>query len=182
MAQGANMKFSKQLAGVKLLILDVDGVMTDGRIIYNDQGQEIKCFDVKDGHGVHLLIKAGIEVLIISGRKSGVTGPRAQELGIQEVYQGIKDKGALCAQILQQKHLAREEVACIGDDVLDLALFEKVGMGIAVADAVPEVLAAANMVTKRKGGQGAIREVCEWILKAKHLWPYRDGSAGISGK
>lgn len=176
------MKFNKQLAGIKLLVLDVDGVMTDGRIIYNDQDQEIKCFDVKDGHGIHMLIKAGIEVLIISGRKSGVIEPRARELGIQEVYQGIKDKGALCAQILQQKHLKPEEAAAMGDDVPDLALFEQVGLGIAVADAVPEVLAAAQMMTKKKGGRGAIREVCEWILKAKHLWPYSDGSSGPSGK
>ncbi|RPI72416.1 MAG: phenylphosphate carboxylase subunit delta [Desulfobacteraceae bacterium] len=176
------MKFNKQLAGIKILFLDVDGVMTDGRIIYNDLGQEIKCFDVKDGNGIYLLIKAGIAVIIISGRQSGVTEPRARELGIQEVHQGIKDKGALCAQILQQKHLKPEEAAAMGDDVPDLALFEQVGLGIAVADAVPEALAAAQMITKKRGGRGAIREVCEWILKAKDLWPYSDGSSGSSGK
>jgi 3-deoxy-D-manno-octulosonate 8-phosphate phosphatase (KDO 8-P phosphatase) len=175
------MKFNKPLAGIKLMILDVDGVMTDGRIIYNDLGQEIKCFDVKDGQGIVMLIKAGVEVLIISGRKSGVIEPRARELGIQEFYQGIQEKGALCAQILQQKHLKPEEAAAMGDDVPDLALFEQVGLGIAVADAVPEVLAAAQMMTKKKGGRGAIREVCEWILKAKQLWPYSDGSSGPSG-
>ena len=141
--------------------------MTDGRIILNDRGEETKNFDVKDGHGLALLRQAGIEVAIISGRKADVVDHRAKELGIQDVHQGIRDKAALCRQMLRQKNLAPDQVCCMGDDVVDLPLFDQVGIAVAVADAMDEVRAAASVTTKNKGGRGAVREICDRILRAQ---------------
>ena len=141
--------------------------MTDGRIIVNDRGEETKNFDVKDGHGLALLRQAGIEVAIISGRKADVVDHRAKELGIQDVHQGIRDKATLCRQMLRQKSLAPDQVCCMGDDVVDLPLFNQVGIAVAVADAMDEVRAAASLTTKNKGGHGAVREICDRILRAQ---------------
>jgi YrbI family 3-deoxy-D-manno-octulosonate 8-phosphate phosphatase len=156
---------------IELLILDVDGVLTDGRIIMNDQGEEIKCFHVRDGHGLRLLLNAGIHVAIITGRKSKTVKYRARDLGIREVYQGVKNKEFLCNELIQHKKLDKKQVCCIGDDLPDLSMFNQVGISIAVADACPEVRAVADLVTKNKGGDGAVREVCELILKAQGKWP-----------
>lgn len=156
---------------IKLLILDVDGVMTDGRIIMNDTGHEMKCFHVRDGHGLKLLLSAGIDVIMISGRKSKSVKYRAKELGIQEIYQGVKEKGSLCRRLIQRKRLRREQVCCMGDDLPDLPMFSQAGISIAVADASPEVQRAASLVTKNRGGNGAVREVCELILKAQEKRP-----------
>ena len=158
-------------ASIKLLILDVDGVMTDGRIIMNDNGEETKCFHVRDGHGLKLLLRAGIDVTIISGRKSKTVKYRAKELGIQETYQGVKEKESLCRELIQRKRLNKEQVCCMGDDLPDLPMFSQAGISIAVADACPEVRAAASFVTKNRGGDGAVREVCELILKGQEKWP-----------
>ena len=158
-------------ARIKLLILDVDGVMTDGRIIMNENGEEIKCFHVRDGHGLKLLLSAGIDVIIISGRKSKTVKYRAKELGIQEIYQGVKGKESLCRKLIQRKGLKREQVCCMGDDLPDLPMFSEAGISIAVADASPEVRAAARFVTRNGGGNGAVREVCELILKGQEKWP-----------
>jgi 3-deoxy-D-manno-octulosonate 8-phosphate phosphatase (KDO 8-P phosphatase) len=161
----------KEKAGrVKLLILDVDGVLTDGRITMNERGEEIKSFNVKDGLGLKMLMSAGIDVVIITGRKSMVVEHRAKELGIDEVWQGIKDKKALCKKIIREKRLKKKEVCCIGDDLPDLAMFMEAGLRIAVADGVEEVREEADFVTKKKGGDGAVREACEWILKSKGAW------------
>lgn len=156
---------------IRLLILDVDGVMTDGRIIINEHGEEIKCFHVRDGHGLKLLLGAGIDVVIISGRKSKTVEYRAKELGIREIYQGVKEKESLCRELLQRKKLTRDQVCCMGDDLTDLPMFNQAGIFIAVADAAAEVRDAAIYVTKNRGGNGAVREVCELILKAQHKWP-----------
>lgn len=158
-------------AKIKLLILDVDGVMTDGRIVTTDHGEEIKCFNVKDGLGLRLLLRAGIDVVIISGRKSEAVEHRAKDLGIQEVYQGVKNKATLCAKLIQRKKLERAQVCCMADDLPDLPMFNQVGISVAVADAAAEVRDAASFVTKAKGGNGAVREVCELILRAKKKWP-----------
>jgi len=158
-------------AKTKLLILDVDGVLTDGSIIMNDHGEEIKCFHVKDGHGLRLLMNAGIHVAIITGRKSKTVEHRARDLGIREVYQGVKDKESLCKELIQYKKLDKEQVCCIGDDLPDLPMFNQVGISIAVADASPELRTEADLVTKNRGGKGAVREVCELILKAQGKWP-----------
>jgi len=158
-------------AEIKLLILDVDGVMTDGRIIVNDLGQEIKYFNVKDGLGLRLLMKAGIDVVIISGRKSKTVEYRAKGLGIKEVYQGIEDKESLCNKLVKKTGLNRNQVCCMGDDLPDIPMFNQSGFSIAVADAVTEVRDAADFITENRGGKGAVREVCELILKARGAWP-----------
>jgi 3-deoxy-D-manno-octulosonate 8-phosphate phosphatase (KDO 8-P phosphatase) len=168
----------KALAKVKLLILDVDGVLTDGRIIMNDRGEETKHFNAQDGHGLRMLMQAGIEVALISGRKSAAAEFRAGDLGISEVHLGVKDKAGVCAELIQRKRLVKSEVCCMGDDLPDLPLFEQSGTAVAVADAVPEIRAAAAFSTKSRGGKGAARELCEAILKAKGLWPYSIGKDG----
>jgi len=171
----------EKAASIKLLILDVDGVLTDGRITINERGEEVKSFDVRDGLGLKMLMSTGIEVVVITGRKSMVVEHRAKELGIDEVWQGIKDKGALSRKIIGEKGLEKNEVCCIGDDLPDLAMFMEAGLRIAVADGVEEVREEADFVTKKKGGYGAVREACEWILKSKGAWSkigFTDQSGG----
>ena len=160
----------EKAAQIKLLFLDVDGVMTDGAITMNAKGEEIKTFDVKDGQGLKLLLWSGVEVVIISGRQSSALEHRAKSLGIQNLNQGVEDKRALCKQLIMEKGLRKEEVGSMGDDLPDLAMFEESGLCIAVADAVQEVRAAADLITRCKGGRGAVREVCEWILKCQGKW------------
>lgn len=160
----------EKAAEIKLFILDVDGVLTDGRIVINDLGQEIKTFDAKDGYGLVRLIEAGIDVIIISGRKSKAVEYRAENLGIHEVYQGVNDKKALYHDLLKQKDILKNQACCIGDDIPDIPMLEDAGLSVAVADAVKEVREMADYVTKKKGGNGAVREVCELILKSMSLW------------
>ena len=157
-------------AKIKLLFLDVDGVMTDGRITMNAQGEEIKTFDVKDGQGLKMLMSNGVEVVIISGRKSPVLDHRARDLGIENLNQGIEDKKALCRQIIKEKGLTKEQVSSMGDDLPDLAMFEESGLCIAVGDAVKEIREAADVITKSKGGCGAVREASELLLKCQGKW------------
>jgi 3-deoxy-D-manno-octulosonate 8-phosphate phosphatase (KDO 8-P phosphatase) len=155
---------------IKLLILDVDGVMTDGVIIIDDAGLESKHFDVKDGHGLKILMRCGIGVVLLTGRRSRVVEHRAADLGITEVYQGIWNKVEAFAGILERRKLVPEETAYVGDDVVDIPLLKRVGFSVAAADAAPEVRRAADYVTKHPGGHGAVREVCEVILKAQGRW------------
>lgn len=157
----------ERAGGIELLILDVDGVMTRGEIIVNERGEEIKYFDVKDGHGIRMLMEAGIDVAIVSGRRSRAVEYRAKDLGIREIHLGVRDKGELCRECIRRKHLKKEQVCCMGDDTPDLPMFRESGLSVAVADAVEEVKDAADLVTRRKGGKGAVREVCELILKAR---------------
>lgn len=159
-----------KLVKIKLLILDIDGVMTDGRIIYDANGVESKFFNVKDGHGIKMVQRAGIEVAIISGRESQVVTNRAAELGIERVYQRCLDKMTPYRALLAATGLADEEVAFVGDDLIDLPVLRRVGFAAAPADAVAETLAAVHYVTKNRGGWGAVREVCDLILKGKGLW------------
>jgi len=158
------------LSRIKLLLLDVDGVMTDGRIIYDSQGGEAKAFDVKDGHGLKLVQRAGIRVGIITGRQSAIVDRRAAELGIELVYQGAKDKLLPFREILQKLALTAEEVAYAGDDIVDLPVMREVGFAATVADAIDEVKAAAHMVTRRDGGRGAVREICDHLLRESGRW------------
>jgi 3-deoxy-D-manno-octulosonate 8-phosphate phosphatase (KDO 8-P phosphatase) len=159
------------LSKIKLLLLDVDGVLTDGRITYDSEGGESKSFDVKDGHGLKLLQRAGIRVGIITGRRSAIVARRAEELGIELVYQGAKDKSLPFNEIMQKLALAPEEIAYVGDDIVDLPVMRKVGFAATVADAVDDVKPFADMVTKLPGGRGAVREICEFILKESGRWP-----------
>ena len=156
---------------IKLLFLDVDGVLTDGRININEKGEETKSFYVKDGLGLKMLMSEGIEVVIMTGRTSMAVVHRAEELGVEEIWQGIVDKQALCRQIMAKRGLNKVEAGCIGDDLPDLAMFMEAGLRIAVADAVEEVRREADFVTKKKGGHGAVREACEWILKHRGALP-----------
>jgi len=158
-------------AKIKLLILDVDGVMTDGRIMLNDHGEEIKSFNVKDGQGLRILMRSGVDVVLITGRMSKAVEYRARDLGIRELYQRIEDKESLCIELLEAKKLDKEQVCCIGDDLPDIPMFKHAGLSIAVANAAVEVRDAACHVTKNCGGKGAVREVCELILKAQGSWP-----------
>jgi 3-deoxy-D-manno-octulosonate 8-phosphate phosphatase (KDO 8-P phosphatase) len=162
---------TKVLEGIKLLVLDVDGVLTDGRIYISDQGEEAKAYHVRDGFGIRLLMEAGIDVAIITGRWSKSVGHRAADLGIRHIYQGVTDKKAVCTKLIEEKRLAGDQVCFIGDDLQDFPLLKFVGLPVAVADAVKEVRETALYVTEKSGGCGAVREVCELILKAQNAWP-----------
>jgi 3-deoxy-D-manno-octulosonate 8-phosphate phosphatase (KDO 8-P phosphatase) len=155
---------------VKLIILDVDGVLTDGSIILDNEGNEFKSFHVRDGHGIKMLIRAGIMVAMITGRYSKVVERRAHELGITEVYQKCHDKRVAYRHLIEKYFLDPKEVAYIGDDIVDLPLLKVSGFSVSVSDAAGEAKNASIMVTKNKGGRGAVREVCDFILKAKGLW------------
>lgn len=158
---------------IKLLVLDVDGVMTDGSIILDNNGNEYKAFHVRDGHGIRMLIEAGITVAIITGRSSKVVVQRAAELGITEVFQKCFDKRVAFKKLLKKYALADTEVAYVGDDIVDLPIMVRVGLPVAVADATAEVKKMACMTTNNQGGRGAVREVTDLILKAKGLWKDR---------
>lgn len=155
---------------IRLLILDVDGVLTDGRIILDNTGNEYKAFHVRDGHGIRMLIKAGIKVAIITGRSSRVVEIRARELGITDIFQKCKDKVAAYSSMLDAYGLADAQVAFVGDDIVDAAVLARVGLPVVVADADPDVMRYGLLVTARKGGRGAVREVAGIILKAQGLW------------
>lgn len=159
-----------QAKQVKLAILDIDGVMTDGRIVIDDNGVEQRNFNIKDGLGVVAMQMSGIEVAIITSKKSGSVRHRAEELKIKRFHEGIKKKTEPYEQMLAELGISDAEVAYVGDDLVDLSLMKRVGMPIAVADAVPEVRAAAAWVTPSKGGHGAVREAAEMILKAQGKW------------
>jgi 3-deoxy-D-manno-octulosonate 8-phosphate phosphatase (KDO 8-P phosphatase) len=156
--------------GIKMLIVDVDGVLTDGSIIIDDEGRELKRFHVRDGHGIKLIQRVGIHVAIITGRISKVVEHRARELGITEVYQRCTDKSVAYAHIMEKLGIKDKETAFIGDDVVDIPIMNRVGLPIAVSDAVEEAKAHAAMVTENPGGRGAVREVTDFLLKARGLW------------
>jgi len=154
---------------ISLIVIDVDGVLTNGRIIYSD-GSEEKQFAVVDGLGITLARRARVEIAFVSVRESEPTSRRARDLGIIELHQGVRRKWERLKDIMRRYGFTAEEVAYIGDDLVDLVPMRKVGLPIAVANAVPEVKEAAVMVTERRGGEGAVREAIEAILKAKGVW------------
>ena len=160
----------EKLKNIKLLLLDVDGVLTDGKIVYTDSGEQIKAFDVKDGHGLKLLMRSGIEVVLITGRESKVVLHRARDLGIQEVYQKVTNKIEIYEKILKEKNLEDIHVGFVGDDLIDIPVLKRVGFSAAVEDAIPEVKEIVDYVTIKKGGEGAVREVCELLLKSQDKW------------
>ncbi len=164
-------KLRDKIQPICLLILDVDGVLTDGRIIMDDAGNETKNFDVRDGHGLKLLMRYGIDVVFLTGRSSRVVEHRARDLGIAEVHQGILNKADALAGILGKRKLAPEQVAIMGDDVVDVPLLRRAGFSATTADAPAYVREAADYVTERSGGRGAVREVCDAILQVQGKWP-----------
>ncbi len=155
---------------IKLVILDVDGVLTDGRIVYDANGVESKFFNVKDGHGIKLLQRAGIRVAIISGRESEVVTRRAAELGIDPVYQRALDKVGPYLEILNSTGCTHDETAYMGDDLPDIPLLRRVGLAAAPADALEYVLPYAHFITTKGGGWGAVRELCDLILREQGKW------------
>lgn len=161
---------NEKIKKIRLLLLDVDGVMTDGSITIDNNGVESKSFYVRDGHGIKLLQRAGVKVGIITGRESKVVLHRAAELGIEIVYQGMKVKMDALTRILEDEKLSFEEVAYMGDDVVDLPVLKKSGFSVAVADASPHVIPHVDFVTKKRGGRGAVREITDLILERKGLW------------
>jgi len=165
-----NENLNDKIRSVKLLLLDVDGVMTDGRITIDNNGVESKSFHVRDGHGIKLLQRAGVKVGIITGRDSKVVLHRAAELGIEIIYQGMKVKMEAFNRILEDEKLSANEVAYVGDDVVDLPVLRESGFSVAVADASHVITPHVDYVTKKCGGRGAVREVTDLILEGKGLW------------
>ncbi len=157
-------------AVVRLLVLDVDGVLTDGLIYYGNSGDELKTFNIKDGLGIKLLQKAGVKVAIITGRQSEIVARRARELGIEDVVQGREDKCQALLELCQRHGIELQECAYMGDDLPDLGAIVAAGLGMTVADASATVHEAAQWRSRYNGGCGAVREACEFILTAKGAW------------
>jgi 3-deoxy-D-manno-octulosonate 8-phosphate phosphatase (KDO 8-P phosphatase) len=155
------------LARIQLLILDVDGVLTDGRLYFAARGEALKVFHVRDGHGIKLLMAAGVAVAALSGRRSGAVAARMRELRVAHVVQGCNDKVAALHRLTERLDLDPLNCACICDDTPDLPLMSAVGLGCAVADAHPVVLSAAHWIAKANGGNGAVRELCDAVLRAR---------------
>ncbi len=164
------MNLAERCARIEMLVLDVDGVLTDGCIRYTDQGAEIKAFHARDGSGLKLWTTLGKKAGIITGRRSVIVQRRADELGIQAVTQGADDKQAALALMLKAQGVTPEQACAIGDDIVDLPLLRTCGLAVAVADACPEAKEDADYVTQAAGGRGAVREVIEWILRAQGSW------------
>lgn len=164
------MKLEERARGIELILSDVDGVLTDGGIVYDNQGIETKRFHVRDGLGIRLWKRAGFRFGILTARTSHIVKLRSTELDLDVVRQGFDDKLPVAREIMAQFQLAADQVCFIGDDLSDLPVLRHVGLAVAVADAADEVRAAAHLVTERLGGQGAVREGIEMILKAKNRW------------
>ena len=161
----------KKINPIQILILDVDGVLTDGGIIMDDEGRETKRFDVRDGHGLKILMRCDVEIILLTGRTSRVVEHRASDLGINEVHQGAWNKLEVFEEILRKKDVGAECIAYMGDDIVDVPVLRRAGFSASVADAADDVKKIVDYVTEKDGGRGAVREVCELILKAKGRWP-----------
>ncbi len=157
----------EQARRIRLLILDVDGVLTDGKLFFDYQGNEYKSFHARDGHGMKMLKQTGVEIAVISGRESPIVAMRMQSLGITHVYQNQEDKRIVFNELLVKLELSSDEVAYVGDDVIDLPVMMHVGLAISVADANEAVKACSDWCTTLNGGLGAVREVCDLILQAQ---------------
>jgi 3-deoxy-D-manno-octulosonate 8-phosphate phosphatase (KDO 8-P phosphatase) len=155
---------------VKMLITDIDGVMTDGRIVYSIYGDELKFFDVTDGFGISLLNRVGIKTVIMTAKKSRIVKMRGRDLKVTKVYAGFLDKTIPFGDILKRFKLAPEEICFMGDDLIDFPVLKKVGFAVSVPNAVEEVKAIAHYITSKPGGRGAVREICDLILKSQGKW------------
>lgn len=163
-------KQTVDLQRIQMLILDVDGVLTDGGIYIHSDGTESKRFDIQDGHRVKMWKRAGLDLALLSGRESGATTIRAEQLGITRVYQGYKAKLPVYETLLQETGLTPDQTAYVGDDLLDIPLLRRSGFSVAVANAVQEVKQQADYITSHSGGCGAVGEVIEYLLKATGRW------------
>ncbi len=164
------MELDGRIRKIKLVIVDNDGVMTDGRIIYGDHGDELKFFDVQDGFGLVMLKRAGFKTVIISAKKSKINVRRAKELQITEIYQNAFDKSKAFNRCLKKFKLMPEEVCYIGDDLIDIPVLKRVGLAVAVQNALPEVKKEVHWVTEKSGGRGAVRELADLLLKSQGKW------------
>ncbi len=162
-------KLLAKARNIKLLVMDVDGVLSDGKVYYTNSGEELKNFNIKDGLGIKLLHKNDVKTAIITGRQSAIVEKRAKELGITHIYQGASDKRSAFQEIIQQENLSAEQVAHVGDDLPDLPLMLASGLGIAVSDANWFVKQHADWITDEKGGAGAVRNIAELILISRDL-------------
>jgi 3-deoxy-D-manno-octulosonate 8-phosphate phosphatase (KDO 8-P phosphatase) len=163
---------------IELLVLDVDGVLTDGRLYFSAEGEELKVFHVRDGHGIKLLLGSGVQVAAFSGRRSAAVAKRMRELGVRHLVQGCSDKVSALLQLTRRLGILPLACACIVDDTPDLPLMSAVGVAAAVADAHPLVLSAAHWTAKSGGGRGAVRELCDALLRARA--GARGGGMGVS--
>jgi len=161
----------EKIKSVRVLILDVDGVLTDGKIIVDDAGRETKNFNVADGHGLKMLMRYEVEVIFLTGRTSQVVNHRALDLGVNEVYQGVWNKLEVFEEIIRKKHIAAAETAFVGDDVVDVPVLRRVGFSATTAEAPTDLKNVVDYITHRQGGGGAVREICDIILKAQGKWP-----------
>ncbi|HZZ73709.1 MAG TPA: HAD hydrolase family protein [Pirellulales bacterium] len=164
------MTFEQRCQAIELILCDVDGVLTDGGVIFDNQGIEVKRFHIRDGLGIKLWQRAGYRCGLITGRNSHIVRLRAAELGIELVRQGIEDKLPAVRQLLLELNLKPEQICYLGDDLPDLPVMKAVGLGVGVADACEEVRQAAHYVTRARGGDGAVRETIETILKSQQRW------------
>lgn len=155
---------------IKLLILDVDGVLTDNRLIYGDDGQEYKAFYTRDGHGMVLLQKSGVDIAIITGRKSALVTKRMQDLKVKHVHQGVPDKLPTFLNLVDELGIEMSEIAYVGDDILDLPILTRIGLSVTPADGDFEVKSRVDYISHFKGGQGCVREVCEMIMRSQETW------------
>ncbi len=161
----------KKASKIKCLIVDVDGVLTNGQIHYTNNGDEIKSFHVHDGLGMKMLLNANIEIAVITSRQSEILTRRMNELGVKHVYQGAKEKISAYENLKAKLNLEDEEMAMVGDDLPDVPLFKKVGLSITVANAASGITNHTDWQTLKSGGHGAVREICEFILTAQNAWP-----------
>ncbi|MDD5618085.1 MAG: HAD-IIIA family hydrolase [Candidatus Omnitrophica bacterium] len=164
------MTLQERAQKIKLLILDVDGVLTDGRIIYDSKGRDLKLFDVHDGLGVYLLKRMGIRTILITAKGSKAIKPRAKDMQVDKVYANISPKTKIYPKILKDYGITDEEVCFVGDDLVDIGILKKVGLPIAVSNACQEVKELSVYTTQNRGGRGAVREVVELILKSQNKW------------
>ena len=155
---------------IKLLLLDVDGVLTDGRIIYDSQGRDLKIFDVQDGMGIHLLSKMGIKTILVSARGSNTIHRRAKDMSVFKVFENSTSKLNTFKKILNRLHLKPFQVCFVGDDLVDLAAMKRAGLKVAVKNACIEVRRMADYITKKPGSRGAVREIAELLLKSQKKW------------
>ena len=160
----------KKAAKIRLLLLDVDGVLTDGAIIIDDRGVETKQFHVRDGQGISLLMRSGVDVGFVTGRRSKVIRHRARDLGVRLVYQGLADKLACYEEIKRNHDLKDDQIAYVGDDLIDLPVLRRVGLAVSVADGWSELSSTVDYTTAERGGRGAVREVAEILLRAQKKW------------
>ncbi len=162
------MDLKEKASKIKLLVFDIDGVMTDGSITYDENGIEYKTFNAKDGHGIAKIVRSGLLTAIITGRKNGTVDRRAMDLKFSEVYQGVKNKLPILEALLQKYELDFSQVSYMGDDEPDIPILQKVGIAACPSDAVDKIRKVCNFISSKSGGHGAVRELCDLIFDAQH--------------